>query len=227
MQFMGQGATFTDYVQTRICEIAARASPASSVCSVCSVWRRRIFSFSLSLCVFMCLWPSRARKSPRCQTYHTHGNSPRRTCSVRCSEMEVGCAAALSHVCLSISSFLFWCFSDAFLMNLMKQDFLSSGLDAQLRARTASSCVHAVQRVFAYFAYFAYSACPPFSYAWLSEKRRQTQPLFCNLFIIYTICKSGGYTIAPKSHLTAKKEGRSHPLFCNLFIIYTICKSGG
>ena len=28
MQFMGQGATFTDYVQTRICEIAARASPA-------------------------------------------------------------------------------------------------------------------------------------------------------------------------------------------------------
>ena len=28
MQFMGQGATFTDYVQIRICEIAARASPA-------------------------------------------------------------------------------------------------------------------------------------------------------------------------------------------------------
>ena len=28
-----------DYVQIRICEIAARASPASSVCSVCSVWR--------------------------------------------------------------------------------------------------------------------------------------------------------------------------------------------
>ena len=32
---------------------------------------------------------------------------------------------------------------------------------------------------------------------------------FCNRFIIYIICKSGGYIIAPKSHLTAKTEGRS------------------
>ena len=63
MQFMGQGATFTDYVQTRICEIAARASPASSVCSV---WRIGVceiaanaciffLSFSRCVCVFMCL----------------------------------------------------------------------------------------------------------------------------------------------------------------------------
>ena len=29
---------------------------------------------------------------------------------------------------------------------------------------------------------------------------------FCNRFIIYIICKSGGYIIAPKSHLTAKTE---------------------
>ena len=45
MQFMGQGATFTDYVQTRICEIAARASPAEQcvqyacqVTGVCKAW---------------------------------------------------------------------------------------------------------------------------------------------------------------------------------------------
>ena len=42
MQFMGQGATFTDYVQIRICEIAARASPAEQCvqCVQCvAYWR--------------------------------------------------------------------------------------------------------------------------------------------------------------------------------------------
>ena len=39
MQFMGQGATFTDYVQTRICEIAARASPAEQCVQCVAYWR--------------------------------------------------------------------------------------------------------------------------------------------------------------------------------------------
>ena len=69
MQFMGQGATFTDYVQIRICEIAARASPASSVCSVwrigvCEIAALRrdgvyflslFLSFSMCVYVFRCL----------------------------------------------------------------------------------------------------------------------------------------------------------------------------
>ena len=40
----------------------------------------------------------------------------------------------------------------------------------------------------------------------LAKKEGRSHPLFCNRFIIYIICKSGGYIIAPKSHLTAKTE---------------------
>ena len=43
----------------------------------------------------------------------------------------------------------------------------------------------------------------------------------CNLFIIYIICKSGGYVIAPKSHLTAKKRHLSLSLIVmRNFILY-------
>ena len=61
MQFMGQGATFTDYVQIRMCEIAARAPPAEQ-CVQCvaylisiGVWEIAanacIFFLSFSMCV--------------------------------------------------------------------------------------------------------------------------------------------------------------------------------
>ena len=39
MQFMGQGATFTDYVQIRMCEIAARAPPAEQCVQCVAYWR--------------------------------------------------------------------------------------------------------------------------------------------------------------------------------------------
>ena len=64
MQFMGQGATFTDYVQIRMCEIAARAPPAEQCvqCVQCvaylisiGVWEIAanacIFFLSFSMCV--------------------------------------------------------------------------------------------------------------------------------------------------------------------------------
>ena len=52
--FVGQGATFTDYVQIRICEIAARASPAEQCvqcvqCVACEVCNRASLAYVKSL----------------------------------------------------------------------------------------------------------------------------------------------------------------------------------
>ena len=169
--------------------------------------------------------------------------------------MEVGCAAALSHVCLSISSFLFWCFSDAFLMrfwcfsdaflmNLMKQDSWAHGhglvqssnrpneeeaeanrsqskkrpkpIEANRRRGRRGVCavLHSRKNWLPILQWYVKSICeiaaraPPAMHG-LAKKEGRSHPLFCNRFIIYIICKSGGYIIAPKSHLTAKTEGRS------------------
>ena len=56
MQFMGQGATFTDYVQIRMCEIAARAPPAEQCvqCVQCVAYLISIgvWEIAANACIF-------------------------------------------------------------------------------------------------------------------------------------------------------------------------------